>query len=651
METAPISFAGRVWRLLVGIKDALVLALLLLFFSILYGALTARAGANAVHPGALLIRMNGAVVEEPSEDDTLSSVVTGGTGMAQLRERDVVRALNAAAGDARIKAVVMDLSRFEGAGLVHAEEIGAAMDAVRAAKKPVLVYGFVTEDAGTLIAAHASEAWVDPLGGAFLPGPGGYNLYYGQLLDRLKITAHIFRVGTYKDFVEPYFRNDESPPSKMARQALYDAVWNEIRANIAHARPMAKLAEVTGDPVGWFKANGGDGAQAALAAGLVDRVGTWADFGARVASIAGEDPASKRPGAFAHTGLEAYLADKPPSDAGKAIAVVTVAGDIVDGKAGPGTAGGTRIARLIDGALARKDVAALVVRVDSPGGSVTGAETIRQALMRARAKGLPVAISMANLAASGGYWVSTPGARIFARPGTITGSIGIFAVIPSFERLLGQYGVSGDGVRTTPLSGQPDVFTGLTPEVEAMLQAEIDNGYARFIGLVAKSRGKTPAQVDTIAQGRVWDGRTAKNIGLVDQFGGVDDAVAWAAGAARLDPGNWHAEDLGAVPRSTIGRMLAALKGDGDEDADGDADGSLDDGMASGGHDWAAVLAQHQREGLATAIADAQHILGSSGAQVACLECAALGAPRLAPRRSPITSMSQAAPPSPGCSR
>jgi len=613
-----MEFAKNVWKLLVGIKDGMVLVAMLLFFMVLCAVLTARAPETHERSGALLIRLNGALVEEKSDADPVGALLSGGGVASETRERDVLRALRGAVDDNNVKAVVIDLSRFAGGGLVHLEEVGAAMDAVRAAHKPVLVYGFALEDGGTLLAAHASDAWIDPMGGAFLPGPGGYRLYYGALLDRLKITAHIFRVGTYKDYVEPYFRNGPSEPSRAASKALYDTIWANLKDNIARARPHAKIDQVTKDPAGWFKAAGGDGAKAALAAGLIDHIGTWAEFGAHVATIVGEDDSDEKPGSFAHTGLAAYLSAHPVSTSGKAIGVVTVAGEIVDGKAGPGTAGGERIAALIDRALANDDLSALVVRVDSPGGSVTGAEAIRLAILRAKAKGLPVVISMANVAASGGYWVATPGAKIFAQPGTVTGSIGIFAVIPSFEKLLASYGVTGDGYRTTPISGQPDPTTGLTPEVEAMLQAGIENGYARFVGLVAASRHKTAAQVDNIAQGRVWDGGTAHQLGLVDQFGGLDDAMEEAATAAHLKAGEWHEEELRTPPKRPLGKLLAALKGDNDDDAMGEEEATA--------RDWVGLVTQRQRAGLARAVGDAARMLGgqNAGAKAYCLECSGL---------------------------
>jgi protease IV len=603
-------FARKVWHLLVGIKDGMVLLFMLLFFGLLYVSLTGRPSAGQVHDGALLLKLDGAMVEEPSVIDPVELLLSQQAPMKEYRARDVAHAIRTAAGDDRIKAVVLDLSRFSGGGLVHMQELGAALDTVRAAKKPVLAFAVGYADDGMLLAAHASEVWVDPLGGAFVTGPGGNNLYFGKLLEKLKITAHVYKVGTYKDFVEPFLRNEQSEPSKAARRALYASIWDAWKADVAKARPKADIASVTADPVGWLKAAQGNAAEASKAAGLVDRIGNRTDFGTRVAEIVGKDPLDTLPGKFAHTNYKTWLAANAPETPGDAIPVITVAGDIVDGKAGPGTAGGDRIAKLIDEATA-DDAPALVLRVDSPGGSVMASEAIRTALERFRAGGKKkVTVSMANLAASGGYWVSTPAARIFAEPATITGSIGIFAVIPSFERALADYGVNGDGVRTTPLSGQPDLLTGFTPEVDAMLQSNIESGYARFIDLVAKARGKTPEQVDQIAQGRVWDGGTARQNGLVDQFGGLDDALAYAAKQAGLADGAWHPEFKGQ-DANPYGQLLSALTGEEEDSAPTEA------------RDFVGIAASQQRALIGQAMGGVERLLGARGAQAYCLECPA----------------------------
>lgn len=602
-------FARKVWKLLVGIKDALALLFLLLFFMALYAVLTMRPGAGAVHEGALLLKLDGAVVEEPSVADPLEQLLASEAPVREYRARDLVRAIRASAKDDRIKAVVLDLSRFTGGGLVNLREVGAALDEVRAAKKPVLAWSQLYTDDAMMLAAHASEVWVDPAGGAFILGPGGAHLYYGRLLERLKITANVFRVGTFKSAVEPYTRNDQSPEARAAAAALYGSLWENWKADVAKARPKANIALVTGDPAGWMQAAGGDGAKAAQTAGLVDRIGSRSRFGERVAEIAGEDKGEERPGSFAHTSLDPFLAAHRPEREGSKIGVVTIAGEIVDGEAGPGVAGSTRIAELLEDGL-DDGFAALVVRVDSPGGSITASEQIREAIARYREKGVPVVVSMANVAASGGYWVATPASRIFAEPGTITGSIGVFAVIPSFERLLGDLGVTADGVKTTPLSGQPDLVSGLSPEVAAMIQANVEHSYARFLALVGKARGKNVAQVDAIAQGRVWDGGTARQLGLVDQFGGYEDALAYAAKAAGVKDGAFHAVHLGGQG-DPFASLLQRMRGG--EDA----------GQAAAASDIATFAATRQQALAREAIAGVSRLAQARGAQAYCLECPA----------------------------
>ncbi|OYW16374.1 MAG: signal peptide peptidase SppA [Novosphingobium sp. 12-64-8] len=601
-----MNFARSVWKILVAIKDGMVMLLLLLFFWAIYALLTLRPAPGMVRDGALYLPIDGPVVEEKTRIQPTALLLSGSRPQKEYQERDLVRAITAAASDSRIKAVVIDLEKFGGGRQVALANIGAAMDKVRAAKKPVLVRATFYQDGGMLLAAHASEAWVDPIGGVAIAGPGGTSLYYKALLDRLKVKAHVFKVGTYKSAVEPFIRENASPESKEALSAVYAALWDNWQADVKKARPKADLTLATGDPVKWLEQSGGDAAQAAVKAGLIDKVGDRTDFAKRVAALVGADPAGPD-GAFVHTKIGPYLADRSEPTAGKAIAVVTIAGDIVDGEAGPGAAGGDRIAGLIDKAASSGDYAAMVVRVDSPGGSVLASERIRAAIDRVKAKGLPVAVSMGSLAASGGYWVSTPAQRIFAEPATITGSIGIFAIIPTFEEALAKVGVTTDGVRTTPLSGQPDVIGGLSPQVEAVTQSQIESNYARFLSLVAASRHKTPQDIDKIAQGRIWDGGTARQIGLVDQFGGLDDALAWAANAAKVK--EWHPVFLGAA-NDPFESLLEQMAGT-----------DSDQGDATAG-DFASLVALRQSALADRLGADLSRLLGGQGAQAYCMECA-----------------------------
>jgi protease-4 len=321
----------------------------------------------------------------------------------------------------------------------------------------------------------------------------------------------------------------------------------------------------------------------------------------------GKDRSSSLPGSFAASKLDAYLADLGPERGGTAIAVVTIAGEIVDGEAGPGVAGGKRIADLLDEAL-DDGFAALVVRVDSPGGSASAAEQIRRAIQRYRDRKIPVAVSFANIAASGGYWVATASDRIFAQPETITGSIGVFAVVPTFEPAAAKLGVTADGYKTTPLSGQPDLVGGFTPEIEAVLEAGVSSTYRDFLARVAEARRMPVARVDAIAQGRVWDGGAGRQIGLIDQFGGLDEALGWAAAQAGLAPGTWHPVFLGEKSSEFDPLIRRLLTGE-----------TASPKFAGG--DPVALIALRQNALAAELAYQAERLLGSSGVQAYCLEC------------------------------
>lgn len=601
-----MSFAGKVWRLLVGIKDGLALVLLLLFFAALFALLSTSASPGQVRSGALLLELNGHVVEEKSQVDPLAALLSQQAPVEEYPVHELVRALNHAATDDRIEAVVLDLSRFLGGGQVHLQAVSEAIDRVRAADKDVLSYAVAYSDDGMQLAAHASEVWIDPMGGAVLTGPGGSILFYGEFLDKLQVNARVYRVGTYKAATEPYTRSTLSEESRQNIGALYDVMWEEWKANVTKARPAIDIDRVTQQPAEWIAESSGDLAQAALKAGLVDTLGDRVAFGERVAEIVGQDNWDSSPGSFASTDLEAFLVDIQPDRPGKAIGIITIAGEVVDGEAGPAVAGGDRIAKLLDDAL-NDDLAALVVRVDTPGGSTLAAEAIRRAILRHKDQGTPIAVSMANVAASAGYWVSTPANRIFAQPETITGSIGVFSVVPTFENTAKMVGLNADGVRTTSLSGQPDLVDGFPPEVDAILQGLTENIYADFIDLVAQSRGMTTDQVNALAQGRVWDGGTARQLGLIDQFGGIEDAVAWAAKEAELADGKWHVVRLGEEQSrydSLIRKMLVS-------DA---ASGPTNNGLFS-------TIAQQNAALSATILRDLNRLSSAQGVQAYCLEC------------------------------
>ncbi|MBN8832221.1 MAG: signal peptide peptidase SppA [Sphingomonadales bacterium] len=617
-----VGFIKSAWKLLVAIKDGLVLLLLLLFFAMLYTGIRMARGADGGIPasGALYLTLDGPIVEQPRDIDRLSAL-SGDTGAAEHRLRDVVRAIETAAGDSAIKAVVLDLDGFDGGGQVAMERVGAALDKVRAAGKPVLTHASFYDDDGYQLAAHASEVWLSPLGMVGVTGPGGSNLYYKGLIDKLGAKAHVYRVGTYKSAVEPFIRTDQSPEARAASEALVKSIWANWLADVGKARPKAKVSAYLADPVALLRAHSGDAARVAQASGLVDKLGDKLAFGKRVADLAGEAQ-DGGPGDFAAIPLGNYIRHHGEPGGGK-VGIITVAGEIVDGEALAGRAGGTTIAYLIRDALADGNVAALVLRVDSPGGSAAAAEEIRSALAEAKGRGLPIIVSMSNVAASGGYWVSTAGDMIFAEPATITGSIGVFGILPSFEETLAKIGVTSDGVKATALSGEPDVVGGVSPAFDQLAQASVEDIYGKFIGLVAGARKLSPQRVDEIGQGRVWDGGTAHQLKLVDRFGGLEDAVAEAARRAGLEGSAAQARYFDPKPDAWA-QFLAALTGD-EADARARTNGAP--------HDWLSHAAHRQEQVAMRVVTDLRGLVEGASIRADCLECRAFAPSPVATQR------------------
>jgi protease-4 len=604
-----MKFVRAIWKLLVGIKDALVLIFMLFFFGAIYSALSARPAP--VKNGVLDLNLNGSVVEQPSRAQW--SDVAGGNRLGQYRLRDLVQALDKARTDSRVKAVALDLDGFTGGGETTIGDLTDAVRRVRAAGKPVIAYGVGYTDDSYELASAASEIWLNPLGAVLIAGPGGSNLYYKGLLDKLGVTANVYRVGKFKSAVEPFMRNDMSPEAKENYQALDQAELESWRQAVKQARPKANIDLFLKDLNGAVAAAGGDMAKAALDNGLIDRIGSRREYEARLAELGGQ-PAkdNKEEIGFARIKLSSYVSDVVDEKPKGPIGIVTIAGMIVDGRAGPGTAGGDTIANETEEGV-HDGIKALVVRVDSPGGSVLASERIRQALLQVKSKKIPVVVSMGSVAASGGYWVSTPADFIYAEPSTITGSIGVFGIIPSFQGTLQKLGVGADGVKTTPLSGEPDLFKGPSPEANQLIQSGVNSMYGRFLNIVAAARHKTPQQVDQIAQGHVWDGGTARQLGLVDGFGGVDDAVAKAAQLAGL--GSERSVRYLEPPKTLKQQLIEALA---DEQDDNTA--APDDAFAS--------LSRAPQQQLAEMLTEVRSILAGPSIQARCLGC-----PPVAPAR------------------
>ncbi len=497
-----------------------------------------RGGPKVGRGVALVIEPRGRLTEQESgAPGGPTDLLYGGRG-PETRVRDVVAALDEAAGDARIRGVVLPVDRFEGGGLSKLEAVGRAIDRFRKSGKKVVAFGRHYEQSAYFVAAHADEVVLDPLGLLAIEGYGGYLDYYRDALDKLGVDVHVFKVGKFKSAVEPYTRNDMSEADRQARLDYLGDLWRAWRDGVAAARPgkvtAERLDEIARTLPDVVREHDGSFAKAALATGLVDRLESLDALRQRLAETYGKDEDT---GSFRQVGMDAYLEDTgalQPESGGPAVAILVASGEIRDGDQPPGTIGGDSTARLIRRARNDDDVKALVLRVDSPGGSVMASEVIRRELERTRESGKPVVVSMSSLAASGGYWISTASDEIWANPTTLTGSIGVFWMVPTAERGLAKLGIHADGATVAPYADPLRLDRPLAPEVSAMLQASVDSTYREFLERVAKARRMKVEDVDAIAQGRVWSGAAAKRLGLVDHLGGLDQAVAAAAKRAGL---------------------------------------------------------------------------------------------------------------------
>lgn len=605
------------WRFLVGVKDVLALLFLL---AILFGVLAARQGAAPAHVpdgSALVLDLNGYVVDQAHDPDPFM-LLTGGPGRpAEIEAATVIRSIDAAAGDTRITTLVLDLDGFWGAGLANLQSIGEALMRFRKVGKTVHAFASAYLDDGYYLAAYADEVWLNPLGAVLLTGPGGSNLYFKDALDKLAVDVNVFRVGTFKSAVEPYTLTEASPDARQANQALVDNLWETWRSDVGARRANAEVDTYMQQLQSLLAISGGDFAQAALKAGLVDRIGTRSAFGDSLAKTVGRGD-EDRPGAFKGIRVADYGRIAISPRRGDAIGVVYVSGDIIDGEAPSGMAGSDTISRLIEDAMADERIKALVVRIDSPGGSVTASEQIREALAVAKSQGLPVVASFGPVAASGGYWLATAADEIYAQPSTITGSIGVFAVIPTFQRTLAELGINADGVKSTPYSGAPDVFAGLSPEVSGLLQASVEDIYRRFTHIVGAARKLPAERVDAIGQGRVWDGGTAHQLKLVDHLGGLDEAIVAAAKRAGLDPAKVAVVDVKVEPPLSL-RLLNSMFGS-------------DEGEAAPVDAFTRLASAQHLHG-ASMLAQAASIASGPTMQVRCFACTGL-VPRPLPSAS-----------------
>ena len=529
---------GGLWRGLDVLRRFLHLVLLLVIFGFVFGALRVSLPSIPAK-AALLVSPEGELVEQLSGDPLQRALQEArGQGRPETLLWDVVDSIRAAAKDKRVPVLAIDLEKFDGAGQPTLEEFARAIREFRAGGKKVIAYGTEFTQDSYYIAAQADEVYLDPLGFVLLDGYGRYRMYFKEALDKVGVDINVFRVGSFKSAVEYYTRTDMSPEDKEESLAYLNVLWTNYQAAMTRARklPADAISKYVGTLSKTVPAAGGNAAQVALQAGLITGIKSRQEVERRLIDLVGRDDTT---GSFQAVHELDYVrvahADKKArADGKKRVGVIVAAGEILDGDQPPGTIGGDSTARLIRQARLNKDIQAVVLRVDSPGGSVLASEHIYRELQALRAAGKPVVVSMGDLAASGGYYISAPADEIWASPATLTGSIGIFAIIPTVDKTLGKIGVTVDGVGTTPLASQMRLDRPLGTEARALIQSEIERGYDVFLERVSTGRKKTREQIDSIAQGRVWAGTDAKRLGLVDGLGSFDDATKSAARRARL---------------------------------------------------------------------------------------------------------------------
>jgi len=534
-----IRFFSALWSGADGLRKVLHLVLLLFVFLVFFGAMSSMP-VPLPDKAALVIQPHGFLVEQ-LEGDPFDRAVAEllGDGRPQTLVQDIVDALNHAKDDERIEVVYLELSSLFGAGLSKLQHVAAAIEDFKSSGKIVIANADFLSQQGYYLAAHADEIYLHPDGLLMMRGYGRFRTYYKDAIDLLRIDWNVFRVGTHKSFVEPYIRTDMSDEDRASSARLIEQLWALYQMDVETARELedGAIHSFTSDFLEIVQATSGDIAAAARDHGLVDELLTRTEIRDLLIDHVGED--SENPDTFSAIGMYDYLAQMRMLSGGKVksenVAIIVAAGEILFGTQPPGTIGGDSTAALLRRARNDDSVKAVVLRVDSPGGSSFASQIIMDEISALRDAGKPVVASMSSVAASGGYMIAMAADRIFANPSTITGSIGIFGMFPTYQRTLDAVGIDTDGVGSTPWSGELRLDRAMSEHTKQLFQLVIDDGYDDFIGGVAANRGMDISEVDRIGQGQVWTGMDALNHGLIDELGGLDDAVESAAALAELE--------------------------------------------------------------------------------------------------------------------
>ncbi len=552
---------SALWNGITRIRLALANILFLVIIALVYFVYMGGGQEPLPERAALLLNISGTVVDQKSAVDPFQALLGEPSPTDhEVLLRDVIESIGYAAADPAIHALVMELDSLVYVGISKGQEIVTALEAFRESGKPIVAVGDYYTQGQYLLASHADTVIVHPMGGVALEGYSSYRNYFREALEKISVNVHVFKVGEFKSAVEPFLRDDMSEGEKQVTSRWLEDLWDQYTGIVELQRELAEGA--VNDYVNNFpqrlQAHGGDSAQAALQAGLVDKLLSRIESNDFITEIVG---ASNEEGLYEAIVFERYVARKRPSVLsgveGDRVAVITAAGNIMPGDQPPGTVGGDSLARLIRSTAEEEGVKAIVLRIDSGGGSMFASEIIRQQLLYAQSMGLPVVVSMGAVAASGGYYIAAEADEIWATPSTITGSIGVFAAFPTFEKLLQRVGVYTDGVGTTSLAGSLRADRPLDPLLVEALNSGVEFAYNSFLQIVADGRDLSVEEVDPLAQGRVWSASDALQAGLIDSVGSLEDAIAAAAARADMEDYEVDYVELPLSPRDLLMKQLA----------------------------------------------------------------------------------------------
>ncbi len=518
---------------------------LLLIAVVVGGAVFGQRAPSIPVGGALVLNPSGALVEQKSAVGVVATFTQANQVPQQTLVKELVDALALAKDDTDIALVVLDLDKLQQALLPKLVRVADAIADFRTSGKKVIAIANNYSQSALFLAAHADEVLLNPEGLAIPEGFSMHQTYFKSLLENMDVTVNLFKVGKYKTATEPYTRDSMSPEDKEARLAILDAWWQAYTDGVETARKLSSgsLSSMLQDAPEQVRAAQGNLARLSLDSGLVDRLMTSSEQRNYLIELAGEDTDNN---SYRRVGYANYLRAKSasPQQESSKVAVITAVGTILDGSAPAGEIGGASLSKLIRKARLDDEVEAIVVRIDSGGGSKSASEMIRTELQAAQASGIAVVASFGSVAASGGYWIAASADQIWASPTTVTGSIGIYGLVPSFEKILARYGIYSDGVATTPMAGGASVMRGITPVYTEVLQLVIDAGYQQFLTTVAQGRGMDVEAVHEVAQGRIWTGEKARELGLVDELGDIEQAIAAAARLADVDDYSvWYVDE------------------------------------------------------------------------------------------------------------